>query len=200
MYTCTSKVSLAFGGTNEGHEEYRAVMPEPPCPRMTVAEIAEEFAAFIGLSTDRLMADLRKQRVGLLRRLLPSTRANTLDFVAECLLFAAFPVDVITAKEFGTQSQTIRERVFRRLFEILRNSFVVSEDRHLLAESNFNDLVDTRLTEYASAWGSAPGSQGLERLGALAWKRISGETQVTATGQLFLGATFTGTFTVSQSR
>jgi len=65
---------------------------------MTVAEIAENFAGMIGPNTDKLMVELRGQ--GRLEECAPG-RASTLDFVSECLLFEAFPIDVIVAKELA---------------------------------------------------------------------------------------------------
>jgi len=78
----------------------------------------------------------------------------------------------------------------------MRNRFVVPEDRDRLTESDFDDVRVTRFTEYADAWRSASGGQSLERLGALAWKRISGSPDVPASSVFLLAARLTATFKV----
>src|SRR5436853_6501120 len=93
-------------------------------------------------------------------------------------------------------SQAIRERMFHLLFRAIRNQFVVSEDRDRLADSDLDDLLGTRFTEYAQAWRSASGGQSVERLGALAWKRISGSSDVPASSVFLLAARLTAAFKV----
>jgi hypothetical protein len=166
-------------------------MPESARERVTVQQAAEGFAALIGKRADALMAQLKD--------VWPENEApgrmNTLEFVVECLFFQAFPIDVVVAKEFGAQSEAIREGMSHRLFEALRNQFIEPADRHHFEEPDFGELLAERFAEYADAWKHPKGSKTwAENVADLAWRRIAACEPTLLTTQILLVADLTASF------
>lgn len=132
--------------------------------KATTNEIAGAVAAVIQDRTNKLIADLESR--GFAQHY--PERFSTLAFAAECLLFQAFPMDVIIAAEFGPHSDAIREHLANNLFEIVASKGLSRRDA-----DEFHRLRETRFAEYIVALRSAGGGQGLERLADVAWDRIS---------------------------
>lgn len=98
------------------------------------------------------MTELRRRR----------TPEHQATFMGECLIFTAFPVDVIICAEFGTHADVIRDKLRRQLFRALQYVLDTLPEEHV---AQFDTHVEARFSDYTKVWASAQGGQGLERIG-----------------------------------
>lgn len=92
-------------------------------------------------------------------------------FMGECLIFSAFPLDVIVSAEFGAHRDAVRGRLRERLFLALQG---VMDGLPMEQFTEFAAHFQQRADEYIETWKSAEGSLGLERLGRATERAIYG--------------------------
>lgn len=153
--------------------------------KTTTGQITEVFGALISEWTRRLITELEAR--GFAGQ--EPERFGTLMFVIECLLFEAFPIDVIIVEEGGSYSNIIREKLRRYLLERLHDLGMSRE-----WDVEFEILLATRFSEYFEAWKSAESGRALERLAAIAWERILGKKEPNYQFQLDLAMRVVATF------
>jgi len=127
----------------------------------TPARIAESVAVVVTQRADHLMAELRQAR----------PPQNEASFMMECLIFSAFPFDVIICAEFGPHADAIRTKLREQLFRALQ---AVIEALPMEMFPEFADHFQETTTNYVKVWTSATGGPGLERLGRAAGQAIRG--------------------------
>jgi len=150
--------------------------------KVTAARLADSLAGVVQQNGTRLVDDLRNQ--------VEPQRFESVDFGIECLLFAAFPFDLLVAGEFGQHAPAIRDQFYDDIFVIARNVGIDPASRQ-----QFDAVVATRFSEYAAGLKSGTGNQnGLEYVSFLAARHILGKENAEAPAAMRLALEVSGVF------
>ncbi len=136
-----------------------------PGSRATAVEVAASLAEAIVQSTNTLRARIEAE--GFMR--MDPDRAGSDECLLECMIFEWFLRDVMASA--GSRGRTMavrRELAGRLLVDLLRSGCSAPELDHL------DRRQQDRFEEYEQALDV---SSSLQPLGALAWRRISGDGQ-----------------------
>jgi hypothetical protein len=153
---------------------------------MTVKYIADQLTLAAIQNAKELARELRSgkklRELGYRGQALSPGLEETLGFAIECILFAAFPIDVVLVNEWGNRCGAIREQFYRGLFAYIRDELAPAEHRQRFAQSehSFTEFIAERFSEYADAMSTGQP----HRLGRIAWTRICGSDAV-STGVFF---------------
>lgn len=153
--------------------------------KATPGGIAQAFVGKVAKGHDELIFQLRGR--GFDRE--EPERFRQLEFAIECLLFEAFPVDVVISDEFGRYSDTIRREFAVGVVDLMQGmapSHVPEVELHTLRAARF--------FEYSEVLRSGEGGQTLQRLGIIAWERILGRSDPRASMWFLLVVRAVATF------